>query len=229
MCLLKKIAGRRLSSVIISLLLALPLPLPIVISTMVLFDFIDDNQRRLRLVLLAVLLLQYHKSIRDRHCLLQLAIVDLRESPWKRLYKNADDTSFLHLTGLNRRAFGMLFEHVFNLEEFSCPRCGRPRLLGPDGYLGLVLFYLGSTMNHKYLCLVFDTTPSVCSRAINWLLRKIVRALRNHPFARVKFPNSDKMREYAAIVQVREPFVDDIIGFMDGVSFPAKCTDNRIT
>ena len=26
----------------------------------------------------------------------------------------------------------------------------------------------------------------------------------------------------------REPLVDDIIGFMDGVSFPAECTDNRI-
>jgi hypothetical protein len=32
------------------------------------------------------------------------------------------------------------------------------------------------------------------------------------------------MREYAAMVQLREPLVDDIIGFMDGVSFPAECT-----
>jgi hypothetical protein len=30
------------------------------------------------------------------------------------------------------------------------------------------------------------------------------------------------------MVQVREPLVDDIIGFMDGVSFPAECTDNCI-
>jgi hypothetical protein len=36
------------------------------------------------------------------------------------------------------------------------------------------------------------------------------------------------MREYATIVQVREPFVDDIIGFMDSVSFPAECLDDRI-
>jgi hypothetical protein len=61
------------------------------------------------------------------------------------------------------------------------------------------------------------------------MFRKIVRTLRNHPFARVKFPNRDKMREYTAMVQVREPLVDNIIGFMDGISFPAKCTDNRIT
>ncbi len=30
------------------------------------------------------------------------------------------------------------------------------------------------------------------------------------------------------MVQAREPLVDNIIGFMDGVSFPAKCTDDRI-
>lgn len=30
------------------------------------------------------------------------------------------------------------------------------------------------------------------------------------------------------MVEAREPLVNDIIGFMDGVSFPAECTDDRI-
>ena len=30
------------------------------------------------------------------------------------------------------------------------------------------------------------------------------------------------------MVQLREPAVDDIIGFMDGVSFPAECTDKQV-
>ncbi len=51
---------------------------------------------------------------------------------------------------------------------------------------------------------------------------KIVRALRDHPFARVKFPDREKMREYAAMVQLLEPLVDDIIGFMDGLLFPSR-------
>ena len=59
------------------------------------------------------------------------------------------------------------------------------------------------------------------------MLKKIVRPLRDHPFARVKFPDREKMREYAAMVQLQEPLVDDIIGFMDGISFPAECTDDR--
>ncbi len=83
-------------------------------------------------------------------------------------------------------------------------------------------------MSYEHLCLIFGTTPSKCSCAVNWMLRKIVHELRNHPSARVKFPNRDKMGEYAAMVQRREPLVKDIIGFMDSIFFPAECTDDHI-
>ena len=36
------------------------------------------------------------------------------------------------------------------------------------------------------------------------------------------------MTEYAAMVRLREPLVNDIIGFMEGVTFPAECSDDRI-
>ena len=52
--------------------------------------------------------------------------------------------------------------------------------------------------------------------------------LRTHPFARVKFPDDAKMREFADMVQEREPLAHDVIGFMDGVSLSAECTDERI-
>jgi hypothetical protein len=132
------------------------------------------------------------------------------------------------MTGLNRHAFVMLMEHVFDLEALARRRCGRPCLLGPEGYLGLLLFYLGSTMNYKHLCQIFGITPLVCSRGINRMLKKIVRALMDHPFAQVKFPDGDKMREYAARVKVREPIVNEILGFMDDVSFSTECTDERV-
>jgi hypothetical protein len=48
--------------------------------------------------------------------------------------------------------------------------------------------------------MIFGITPSTCSHAINWMLKKTVRALREHLFARVQFPNREKMREYAAQV-----------------------------
>jgi hypothetical protein len=52
----------------------------------------------------------------------------------------------------------------------------------------------------------------------------MVRLLNGHPFAKVKFPDILKMREDADMIQAREPLADDVIGFMDGVSFQMECT-----
>jgi hypothetical protein len=83
-------------------------------------------------------------------------------------------------------------------------------------------------MTYKHLCLIFGITLAFCSCLVNWMLKKVVRLLKGHPFARVKFPNREKMREYADMVRMREPMVDNIIGFMDGASFSAECTDNHV-
>ena len=72
-------------------------------------------------------------------------------------------------------------------------------------------------MHIKHLCLIFGVTPTVCCRVINMMLKRVVRDLRSHPMARVQFPDEGKMRAFADQVQLREPSVDDIIGFMDGV------------
>ena len=118
------------------------------------------------------------------------------------------------MTGLTRDAFRALLDYLFDPEDIiPRRRHGRPRSLGPDGYLGLLLFYLGSTMNNKHLCLIFGITPSVCSRALNWMLQKTVRLLKNNPLVMVRFPSNEKMRAFANMVQQREPLVDDIIGF----------------
>jgi hypothetical protein len=142
---------------------------------------------------------------------------------------DADDSSFLHMTGLNREAFRALLEKNFDLDAIVRNRpCGRPRSLNPDGYLGLLLFYLGSMMTSKHLCLIFGITPSVCSRAINFMLSRVVRNLWVHLMARIQFPKNKKMAEFAAMVQRREPLVDDVIGFMDGVSFTTQSTDEHL-
>ncbi len=152
-----------------------------------------------------------------------------RQSLWQTLCDNANASSFLHITGLNRCTFIRLLDYVSDLEEITHRRaCGCPRLLTPEGYLGLLLFYLGSTINYKYLWFIFGITLTVCSHFINWILKKVVQLLRGHPFMRVKFSNGEKMREYANMVQMREPMVDDIIGFMDSVSFPVECNDDHV-
>jgi hypothetical protein len=83
-------------------------------------------------------------------------------------------------------------------------------------------------MHYKHLCLIFGLTPFVCRKAINWMLRRTVRLLNGHPFAKVKFLDDLKMREYVDMVQAREPLADDVIGFMDGVFFQTECTSKRV-
>ena len=140
---------------------------------MVLFD--DDDEPPLHRVLVIILLLLYHNSLRNRHYLHRSAILEPQRSPWKKLYKNGDSKSCLHMTGLTRRAFGSLLDYLFDLEEIiSRCRRRRPRSLEPDGYLGLLLFYLGSKMQYGHLCLIFGITPSICSHVINMMLKRMV-------------------------------------------------------
>ena len=91
--------------------------------------FIEEDRRRLEMVLLVVLLLQYHNSIRDRHYLHRSAIVQPLQSPWMKLYTSGDDSSFLHMTGLNRQAFTELLEYIFDLEAIvQCSLQGYDRI-----------------------------------------------------------------------------------------------------
>jgi hypothetical protein len=157
---------------------------------MVLFDWLtrdDHDDSLLHQVLLIVLLLQYHNSIRDCHILHHSAILLPQHSPWKKLYKSADASSFLHMTGLTRHAFGSLLDYLFYLEE-EIARCRR------DRYLGLLSFYLSSKMSYSHICLIFGITPSVCSCAINMMLKRMVWLLWGNPLAKVQFPNEAKMR-----------------------------------
>jgi hypothetical protein len=132
-------------------------------STM-LFDFLDDNEHESHLwrLLLIVLLIQLHNSICDCHYLLHSAIVDQCFSPWKKLYEVADPISFPHMTmtGLTGHTFRMLLDYLFNLSAIARRRRrGWPSSWNPNGYLGLLLFCVGSTMHHEHLCLNFGLTP----------------------------------------------------------------------
>ena len=60
------------------------------------------------------------------------------------------------------------------------------------------------------------------------ILQMIVQLLSVHSIAQVKFPDQEKMQQFADMVQLRAPIVNDIIGFMDGVLIPAECTDKCV-
>ena len=77
----------------------------------------DNDQERLWWIFMVVLLFQLHNSSRTRHYLHRPAIVSPSDSPWQRLYEQADPSSFLHMTGLTRRCFVMLLSALFYPEE----------------------------------------------------------------------------------------------------------------
>jgi len=83
-------------------------------------------------------------------------------------------------------------------------------------------------MGYKHLCLIFGCTPTVCSRVITSMLKLVVKKLKRHPLARVQWPDEEKMAEYAQLIHQREPAVDDVIGFMDGVSLTSECTSKPL-
>jgi hypothetical protein len=145
-----------------------------------------------------------------------------------KLYRYGDASSFLTMTGMSRPAFLQLFNVLFIDGHQQRFRGGRPPLMDPIAQLGLYLFFVGSTMGIKHLCLIFGVTPSVCSRTITAMLSLVVQKLKVHPWARVKFPDEDQMASFARQIKSREPEVDDVIGFMDGLSLTSECTSEML-
>ncbi len=125
------------------------------------------------------------------------------------------------MTGFSRAAFQDLCLVLF-IENNQQPilHRGKPELLDCAAQLGLYLFFIGSTIGIKHLCLIFGVVPSCCSDVISKMLQLVVKELiMNHPLAKVRFPNVEKMASLASLIQAWEPSVDNIIGFLDGLSF----------
>jgi hypothetical protein len=55
-----------------------------------------------------------------------------------------------------------------------------------------------------------------------------VKQLRFHPLARIKFPDEQKMQQFAKMISPRDPTILSIIGFIDGLGLVTEMTDKRI-
>jgi len=60
------------------------------------------------------------------------------------------------------------------------------------------------------------------------MLKLVVKKLKRHPLACVRFPNTEQLEYYAQLIHQQEPAVDDVIGFMDGVSLTSEWTSEPV-
>lgn len=44
--------------------------------------------------------------------------------------------------------------------------------------------------------------------------------------AAIRFPNNEEMESYAAMIKQREPEVNNVIGFIDGLAIHCQCNDD---
>ena len=191
--------------------------------------FLSNTQMTQLCVAASVSMLIYYNSIRRRHHLTRSGILAPIHSPWRHLYENGDEGSFLNLTGFSREAFEEMHDYLYPNEP-EIHGAGRPRLLNSRDELGVILFYLGSSMNLSQLCLIFGCTPTRCSLIINFQLRNLSSRLRTNDKAKIHWPSSIAEKEYLAdLVCRREPKVDDVIGFTDGVSVPIQCASDPLS
>jgi hypothetical protein len=161
------------------------------------------QRQKIRVIFTLILLACYHNSIRVQTYLLWALLLPHHCSPWQKLYDKGNKSLFLHITGLTQEMFDALLHVVIPPGHgIRRPRWGRPWSLPPDRMLGLLLCYLGSQMSNKWLCLIFGITPLPCSCILKRILRMIVKQLRYHPLARVKFPNVEKMQLFLDMISV---------------------------
>jgi hypothetical protein len=71
----------------------------------------------------------------------------------------------------------------------------RLRLFNSHDELGLILIYLGSSMNLSYLCLIFGYTSARCSLVINRQLHFLSRRLNNNAKAQILYILEDLIKE----------------------------------
>ena len=184
----------------------------------------NDDVLGLLLILLVVVA---SNNARNRHRLTSSAVLHPTLSPWMQLLRNADDGSFLSITGFNRSSFKELERSIFPLEDVALAgvKRGRPERLDCKGKLGLYLLYATSRMDIKHLCLIFGVPPTTCIRYINKMMKLIVKKLKNNAIARVYFPRTDDEKQcFASMIEQREPSVKNCIGFVDGISIPVQCS-----
>jgi hypothetical protein len=152
-----------------------------------------DKEFDLCCVILVLLSAVYHNSLCQQNYLLHQAVV---------LHQLLHGKSFwMMVIPPLKLLLNVVIPPIHCLRHHCCKRGDNGHCL-QRGSRGLLLFYLGSIMSYKHLCLIFGITPSAFSCIINKMLVRLVNCLCFHPYACVKFPDEKKMQQFANMVEL---------------------------
>ncbi|KZT55346.1 hypothetical protein CALCODRAFT_437298 [Calocera cornea HHB12733] len=160
-------------------------------------------------------------------------------TPFQSVLTGEVDRAYISTMGLDVRTFRRIldagFEDLWNSE--SIPRAdvsawGEPRpskrSLNAAGGLGLVLYWLNSTMLDKSLAQIFALIPSTITRYRAFGLDILLRTLRGIPEGRITWPQDEDFHELSDLVVARHPLLQGAFGSVDGLNLPtATSSDER--
>ena len=188
------------------------------------------NRQQLLILCAAVLLIVLELErlkVRNRPRLSAKALVNCRLSPWIMLWNRGDDRDLMHVMGLDRKAFNTLltpFTALYNKytmrgKVITSEKCYHGnRVLSAPAVLGVVLHWLCSKAEEKYLCMLFGVTESTFNKYKTYgifLLLEVTRRLRD---CAVRWPSKETQRRCAQLINIKEPMLSGVWGFVDGLN-----------
>ena len=183
------------------------------------------DRKPLLVVMFIILLLvaQYQQHLpQNRTRLSAKALVARRFSPpWVKMMNTGEDRDFVHIMGLDRPAFFTLLapfstaygKYSMDGQEIESKFCSHGnRALNAAGTLGLVLHWLSSKAEEKYLCMIFAVTESTFNLYKHFGCMILLMVVSTRKDCRVIWPKHGDQEKLAQLTQEREPLLDGMWG-----------------
>ena len=161
-------------------------------------------------------------SVRERHQLQASDVQPQHRASWYHTYLHGDDNAFLALVGLTRAGFEVTLEAFARHYTIkSGPRrSGRPtRFRQKHAVLACLLHMYRTGSGLSSLCSHFGAPTSTMSRTMAKAEECLAAALQEVPAAAVRWPTKDQQRDWAQLVQNKEPMITGCWGVIDGKNY----------
>ncbi|KZT62719.1 hypothetical protein CALCODRAFT_425918 [Calocera cornea HHB12733] len=179
---------------------------------------------------------QPHRSYLTRRDLLQNPRM---RTPFQQVLIGKVDRAYITTMGLDVTTFQRIlragFQELWDSEPIprtDTSASGEPRptqrSLDAAGGLGLVLYWLNSTMLDKSLAQIFALVPSTITRYRDFGLDLLLRTLKSIPEGQIAWPHEEEFGVLSDLVVARHPLLQGAFGSVDGLNLPtATSSDER--